>query len=134
MIVVAIIGILAAIAIPAYSDYTRKARVGEISNSAGALMSALNTHVSEQGVSGAMDDFAAVATTLGLTISTKYISDPGTIISACADANATASITLRSTVSGATGDMVLSSRCGGGGPRTWTAGTTPIAAKYLPKN
>lgn len=37
MIVVAIIGILAAVAIPSYQDYTRKARFTEVSNLADSL-------------------------------------------------------------------------------------------------
>ena len=129
MIVVAIIGILAAIAIPAYSDYTRKAKVGELTNATGALMSGLNAHISEAGLCGAMANVAEVTLTLGLSVPTKYAS--GWAVSACANADATGTVTATSTVPGATGTIILSSRCGGGGARTWS-GT--IAGKYLPKN
>ena len=54
MIVVAIIGILAAIAIPAYQDYTVRARVSECVN----MMGAAKTTVMENASNGA-DDLAA---------------------------------------------------------------------------
>ncbi len=49
MIVVAIIGILAAVAIPAYSDYTRKARFSEVVSLTGSFKTAVELCVSEQG-------------------------------------------------------------------------------------
>jgi type IV pilus assembly protein PilA len=61
MIVVAIIGILAAVAIPAYSDYTIKAKVGSILGQTDGLKSAIITCVNEAGgvssncVPGGMD-------------------------------------------------------------------------------
>ena len=42
MIVVAIIGILAAVAIPAYSDYTKKAKFTEVIQATAALKTAIN--------------------------------------------------------------------------------------------
>jgi len=53
MIVVAIIGILAAIAIPAYQDYTVKAKVSEGPAVAAPLMTALGVACSEGNLSGA---------------------------------------------------------------------------------
>ena len=50
MIVVAIIGILAAVAIPAYSDYTRKARFSEVVSLTGSYKTAVELCASEQGV------------------------------------------------------------------------------------
>jgi type IV pilus assembly protein PilA len=41
MIVVAIIGILAAIALPAYQDYTKKAKFAEVTTAVGALRTAV---------------------------------------------------------------------------------------------
>jgi type IV pilus assembly protein PilA len=49
MIVVAIIGILAAVAIPAYSDYTIKARMGNVLGSMESLKTAVGTCVQEAG-------------------------------------------------------------------------------------
>jgi len=49
MIVVAIIGILAAIAIPAYTDYTIKSRVSEGASLVGAAKTAVEVYWSENG-------------------------------------------------------------------------------------
>jgi len=49
MIVVAIIGILAALAIPAYTDYTIKSRVGEGASLMGATKTAVEVYWSENG-------------------------------------------------------------------------------------
>ncbi|MFA6061192.1 MAG: prepilin-type N-terminal cleavage/methylation domain-containing protein [Gallionella sp.] len=48
MIVVAIIGILAAVAIPAYSNYTKKAKFIEVTQSTAALKSALEVCAADQ--------------------------------------------------------------------------------------
>ena len=49
MIVVAIIGILAALAIPAYTDYTIKSRVSEGASLSGAAKTAIEVYWSENG-------------------------------------------------------------------------------------
>ncbi|WP_374586569.1 prepilin-type N-terminal cleavage/methylation domain-containing protein [Pseudoduganella sp.] len=49
MIVVAIIGILAAVAIPAYSDYTLKTKVGAAMDVANSVKTAIGTCVSDNG-------------------------------------------------------------------------------------
>ena len=49
MIVVAIIGILAAVAIPAYSDYTKKAKATEIVQGTAALKTAVEICINDQG-------------------------------------------------------------------------------------
>lgn len=50
MIVVAIIGILAAIAIPSYQDYTKKARFSEVKSMTGGYKLAVELCIQEQGV------------------------------------------------------------------------------------
>ena len=53
MIVVAIIGILAAVAIPAYQDYVVKARYSEVVSLAGAYKTAVETCINEEAVAPA---------------------------------------------------------------------------------
>jgi type IV pilus assembly protein PilA len=69
MIVVAIIGILAAIALPAYQDYTARAQVSEAMTLASGLRSAVTEFYSSEG------DFPANNTSAGIsgTIEGSYV-------------------------------------------------------------
>ncbi len=71
MIVVAIIGILAAIAIPAYQDYTIRAQVSEGLNLAAAAKAAVSEYYMDRGVYPG--DNATAGLSAPATISGKYV-------------------------------------------------------------
>ncbi len=118
MIVVAIIGILAAVALPAYRDYTVRAKVSEVVLAASSAKTNIAEYVNSSGAlppaSYAIDSQTS-----------KYVSGvtwDGTKIVATAQGDsaiATSTITLTAAASG--------------GQVAWTCGGT-IAAKYLPSS
>ena len=74
LIVIAIVGILAAIAIPQYMGYTRKTKVSEVVHSMGAVKNALIAYYTEKGVGPtALADSSAVSSILGVTPATRYV-------------------------------------------------------------
>lgn len=75
MIVVAIIGILAAIAIPAYQDYTIKSRVAEGASLTGSFKTAIELYWSETGSFAGIVDDDLNTTLLGTTaVRGEYVS------------------------------------------------------------
>ena len=101
MIVVAIIGILAAIALPAYQDYTRKARVSEVVLAASSARTCVTEIVQSSGATN-LDSCAASF------VSTQYVSSltvnaTSGIISATGNATTigeAVTVTLRPSLSG----------------------------------
>jgi type IV pilus assembly protein PilA len=74
MIVVAIIGILAAIAVPAYQDYTIRSKVSEGASMAGAVRTAIDVAYSEGFTLGGMPvTHAALGLAGAGSYSAKYV-------------------------------------------------------------
>jgi type IV pilus assembly protein PilA len=146
MIVVAIIGILAAIAIPAYQDYTIKAQVSEGPNLAAGLKTAVAEYYAQNGAWPAAGVTTVPPTGLGFTAtpSGKYetidLTDAagGILITYGSQANAkvaTFTLALRPGLS-SNGDIVwfcgLASTVATNVVAPTSAAATTVPAKYLP--
>ena len=130
MIVVAIIGILAAIAIPAYQDYTIRAKVTEMINQADAAKTSVSEYYTSQGhmplnpTSAGINTAASTQYMASITY-TKNDDDNGTIeVKAAADIGGTAG-----------GTTMQFKGTGGTSGVQWTcAGLGTMPSKYKPAN
>ena len=135
MIVVAIIGILAAVALPAYQDYTVKAKVSEAVSLSSPARTALGVACSEASMGTTSTDYNA---SLGLPVSTDLTGQYTTsVLTAVTAANTTATvvITLKAigTSVSACDTITYTGTCGAAGMTWAVAGTGTNIAKYLPK-
>lgn len=135
MIVVAIIGILAAVAIPAYKDYTTRAKMSEVLVMMEPAKLAVSETVSAEGSLAAFND---KATTAGSADAASGYTFPGTtdyvsnVVTAATATSAT--VTATSKVPGANGSVVLTaSETTTSGQLTWAC-TSTIPDKFLPPN
>jgi type IV pilus assembly protein PilA len=124
MIVVAIIGILAAVALPAYQDYTTRAKVSEVIIMAAPAKLAVTETTSTLG---RLDSVTSSNTGYSFPGATKYVS--GVTISS----DGLGVVTVASTVPNAVGNIVLTpvEVTAGTGQLRWTC-TTTISPKYVP--
>ena len=141
MIVVAIIGILAAVALPAYQDYTKRAKMSEVVLAA----SACRTTITEVYQSGSQTSYAANGWGCeSTTASSKYVasvttSDAGVITVMATGFNDSAidgmtvsltpyhdaSTVKNPATSGHVGSPIFQWKCGPGA-------SSPMPAKFLP--
>ena len=136
MIVVAIIGILAAVALPAYSDYTKKAKMSEVILAASACRTTITETVQSAvgslpagGAWGCESTASSKYVAFVATSGTGVITVTSTGFSDGAIDNKTVALTPYS------GNAYTGAITAGGNVGSWKCGpgaTNPMPAKYLP--
>ncbi len=131
MIVVAIIGILAAIAVPAYQDYTIRSRVSEGASLAGATKTAIDVAFSETGnLSGTPTTPASLGLAQAVSYQGKYVA------SVTVQGSGVILVTLKAIndLGTASGTNFSYSPISRGGNLEWTIlDNASLPAKYLPR-
>ena len=127
MIVVAIIGILAAIAIPAYQDYTVRAQVSEGLNLGGGAKTAVTEYFQDRGAWPVNNDQAGIDAT-PTNIKGKYVlsvtvTAPG-IVTVVYGIDAHATLLA--------GKNLTLTPANAGGSVTWTCASATLPDKHLP--
>jgi type IV pilus assembly protein PilA len=133
MIVVAIIGILAAIAIPAYQDYTIRSKVTELVNAAGVCKTSIAEYYQTKGA------MPADATAGGCSNVPTANTTPPTFTAGqnVIEVNAAGSLANQLTGNASGTDFKLAATCAdgsctGGAITDWVCTGSGIAKKYLP--
>ena len=121
MIVVAIIGILAAVALPAYQDYTVRAKVSELMLAASGVRTAISEKFQSDPSNTACAGGGATIPVVG-KVASATVNDGGTVVvtgsTASSSVGQAVTITMTPTYSTSTGTI------------TWSCQGTP--SKYLP--
>jgi len=135
MIVVAIIGILAAIAVPAYQDYTIKSKVSESASMAAAGRTAIDVAYSEGFAPGTFPSQASLGLAASGSYVSKYVASVTTTAAGLVEivmqpSNSTTGLPSTPAVGGGTVTYTPTVR---GGNLSWAA-TCTWGTKYCPKN
>ena len=143
LIVIAIIGILAAIAIPMYRAQTIKARLSEVTNSISHVASAVAAYYQENSGTAVSwpncTDITTIQNSLGVFVPTRRIQLMSAVTAGATSFNIMATITnisaLSPVIDGKT--VTMNGTVGADGAITWSwNGTvaTSIDQAYMPKN
>lgn len=120
MLIVAIIAIMAAIALPAYQDFTIRTKVAELVLAAGAY----RTSVSEKAQ---QDGGVLTSAGVGLTVTPS-----GKVAGGSVTDGGIITVFGNSTTLGTAVTIVLTPSLGGDGKVVWTCSTSPAAFKFVP--
>jgi type IV pilus assembly protein PilA len=130
MIVVAIIGILAAVAIPAYQDYTIRAKVTEIITMGASAKTSISEYYTTVGVMPTTAEEAGVNTNDAQSTYVSAVTFPAT-----ASTSTVASVSYEATNLGDPDTTtVVFEGTGSVTGVQWTCDGGTMAAKYLPAN
>jgi len=130
MIVVAIIGILAAIAVPAYQDYTIRSRVSEGASLAAATRTAVDVTFAEGTPLASMPTNMA---SLGLSNAGSYTGKYVNNVTLLSDGRVQVNLKSIKELGTASGTNFVYKPTNQGGNLSWAVSAGSIPVKYLPR-